>query len=73
MKHFKLTKTQIRMSRVKKLVFDLRLLRAMEWHDELKINAIMKRLDSAYSFLSSRHHKRANVKLNMALTLMKGL
>lgn len=73
MKHFKLTKTQIRMSRVKKIIFDLQLMRAMGMKDGLKISAILKRLNSAYSFLSSRHHKRANVQLTFALALMKGL
>lgn len=69
----KLTKTQKRMSRVKQIIFELQLMRHMRMADGLKLTAIINRHTSAYKHLASRHHKRANVQLTMALALLKGI
>lgn len=73
MKRFKLTKTQKRMSRIVTLVYGLHDLVRSKGFDPLKVMAVMKRLDAAHKHLKSRHHKRANTELTMALALMKGL
>lgn len=73
MRHFTLNKTQQRIVRIQTIINQLRLLTVADKLDTLRSLPIANRLTSAIRYLKSRHHKRANVQLTMALALMKGL
>ena len=70
MKHFRLTKTQLRISRITNIALQLQ---QLQHNDPLKIEAAIRRLKSALGFLSSRHNKRANDQLLCALAIIKSL